>query len=359
MAASIFGFNGVDDTPVSAFLNIRFGNEVVIAGNKATSAEPNSNGGAAWALRDTGIADFDMTALMSSSGSATSARQIFRYVAEDDTPFCVVTAAGDIKIQTQDGSTQPTQYESALSALVSGFNIGDEVKVRLRGVGAVITLWVNDVFVADVNNFTNLTSTIHGIRIAGETSFIDDLSMEDNNPVTDDVANQAPTANAGPNQSIVVNSVVTLDGTGSTDSDGTIASYAWTQDSGPTVTLSDATASQPTFTPTVVGTYVFSLIVTDNGGEPSTNTSTITVNVSAETSTLTLDMTASLGGDAIPDGTYSVDFYNATSKGFISTANVAFSNGTSTSTIGVVSTTSIRFIIETADIIAGNVGATV
>ena len=44
--------------------------------------------------------------------------------------------------------------------------------------------------------------------------------------------NVAPTANAGADQTVDSGGLVNLDGTGSTDSDGTIASYAWTADRG-------------------------------------------------------------------------------------------------------------------------------
>lgn len=92
-------------------------------------------------------------------------------------------------------------------------------------------------------------------------------------------ANVAPTANAGPDQTVTAGSVVTLDGTGSTDSDGTIASYAWTQISGTAVTLSSSTAAQPTFTPATAGVRVFGLTVTDNlGATSSQDTVQITVN---------------------------------------------------------------------------------
>lgn len=92
--------------------------------------------------------------------------------------------------------------------------------------------------------------------------------------------NAAPTANAGTDQTdIEPRTTVTLDGTGSTDSDGTIAAYAWTQTAGTTVTLSSATAAQPTFTAplTLAGeTLTFSLVVTDDDGATS---SADTVNV--------------------------------------------------------------------------------
>jgi hypothetical protein len=91
--------------------------------------------------------------------------------------------------------------------------------------------------------------------------------------------NQVPTANAGPDQNVTVSSTVTLDGSGSSDPDGTIASYAWTQISGTSVTLSSSTAQKPTFTaPATAATLVFGLTVTDNSGATSTQ-DTVTINV--------------------------------------------------------------------------------
>lgn len=94
--------------------------------------------------------------------------------------------------------------------------------------------------------------------------------------------NSRPTAVAGPDQTVDAWSTVTLDATGSTDSDGTITGYAWTQIQGPAVALSDASAPQPTFTaPGIDGgtTVVFSLTVADNAGGSSTNTATTTVTI--------------------------------------------------------------------------------
>src|SRR4051794_2530534 len=66
--------------------------------------------------------------------------------------------------------------------------------------------------------------------------------------------NVVPSANAGADQSVIGGTTVTLDGTGSSDSDGTVALYAWTQTSGPAVTLASATTAQTAFTaPTVAG----------------------------------------------------------------------------------------------------------
>lgn len=94
--------------------------------------------------------------------------------------------------------------------------------------------------------------------------------------------NAAPVANAGNAQTVSSGFGVTLDGTGSTDADGTIASYAWTQTAGAAVTLSSSSAAQPTFTaPTVTTstTLTFSLVVTDDDNAASAaSTVNVTVN---------------------------------------------------------------------------------
>ena len=117
------------------------------------------------------------------------------------------------------------------------------------------------------------------------TNGIEMFSIEDSvNVVVTPALNQAPTANAGPDQTVAsATAPVTLNGTGSFEPDaGQTLTYAWTAPAG--ITLSNATAASPTFTaPTLaVGaanqTLTFSLIVTDNPGLASTaDTVTITV----------------------------------------------------------------------------------
>jgi hypothetical protein len=79
-----------------------------------------------------------------------------------------------------------------------------------------------------------------------------------------------PIPNAGSDQVVTENSVVSLSGLGSIDPDGTIFSYSWTQVSGPAVAISSATASKVTFTAPSVGAggerLSFSLAVKDNEG---------------------------------------------------------------------------------------------
>lgn len=96
--------------------------------------------------------------------------------------------------------------------------------------------------------------------------------------------NVAPVATAGTDASITLPvATVTLDGSGSTDTDGTIASYAWTQASGPvTSAIASATTAKPVVTKlSTAGTYVFKLTVTDNDGATATDQVTITVKPAA------------------------------------------------------------------------------
>ena len=72
----------------------------------------------------------------------------------------------------------------------------------------------------------------------------------------------APSANAGADQSKDTSDTVTLDGSASERA----VSYLWTQTSGTTVTLSDATAEKPTFT-MPSGDVTFSLKVTNFRGD--------------------------------------------------------------------------------------------
>ena len=91
--------------------------------------------------------------------------------------------------------------------------------------------------------------------------------------------NTAPAANSGPDRNISTGSVVTLNGSGSTDADGNALTYAWSFTSAPggsAATLSSATAVNPTFTADKDGAYVLSLVVNDGAVDSSADTVTIT-----------------------------------------------------------------------------------
>jgi len=83
--------------------------------------------------------------------------------------------------------------------------------------------------------------------------------------------NVRPTAIAGPD-SYTKGSSVILDGSKSTDSDGTIKNYTWSQVSGPKAIISNATKARATASLTSDSTYVFKLTVTDNDGASHSDT---------------------------------------------------------------------------------------
>ena len=91
--------------------------------------------------------------------------------------------------------------------------------------------------------------------------------------------NNSPTANAGPDETVPINSLVSLNGSGSSDPDSDSLTYQWTQAAGPAVTLSDPTAANPTFTPTQVDNYTFQLVVND--GTVNSDPDNVTIFASA------------------------------------------------------------------------------
>ena len=90
---------------------------------------------------------------------------------------------------------------------------------------------------------------------------------------------QFPVADTGLDQIIYLpqNSII-IDGSKSQDPDGTIVSYNWIQKSGPTTaTLANAGTSKLTASNLSIGSYNFSLTVTDNDGMTGTDEVVVTV----------------------------------------------------------------------------------
>ena len=97
---------------------------------------------------------------------------------------------------------------------------------------------------------------------------------------TSTVPNRAPTADAGPEQSVEPATGVTLNGTASFDPEGNPLTYAWTQLAGPAVALSDASAATPAFTAPSVDAdtlLVFQLVVNDGALDSSADGTAVIV----------------------------------------------------------------------------------
>lgn len=107
-----------------------------------------------------------------------------------------------------------------------------------------------------------------------------DTSEGDRTEVEVAHVNLPPVADAGPSQEVAERHLVTLDGTGSHDPDEDPITYSWRQLSGPSIALSDNSASQPTFeAPEVVVPEIaeFELVVNDGLADSQPDTVEVTI----------------------------------------------------------------------------------
>ena len=131
--------------------------------------------------------------------------------------------------------------------------------------------------------------------------------------------NLAPVADAGNAQSVPEGATVTLNGNGSSDPEGKVLTYAWTQATGANVVLSGNTTATPTFTApqqlVADAELVFSLTVADTRGLDSTDTVTITVTAAPNNPPIAnagATQTVNEGGRVTLDGNASSDPENQT-----------------------------------------------
>ncbi len=159
-----------------------------------------------------------------------------------------------------------------------------------RPPGSMTTLTnattVNPTFTADV-------AGTYEIRLT-----VSDTKASHTNTVLITTLNTVPIADAGNSAKVLYNSSVTLDGGGSSDTDGNVLSYAWKFLSDPTgnTILNDSTTINPSFAADALGTYLIELIVNDG----YVNSSPATVEI----------VVARLSTSSVPD-TGQNQYYNA------------------------------------------------
>ena len=136
-----------------------------------------------------------------------------------------------------------------------------------------------------ITNPATAATSVTGL-VAGTYQF--ELTVTDNLGATDkdtmqvivtSTPNAAPTANAGPDQVIILpTNSITLSGSGN-DTDGSITAYLWTKIAGPAAgTITNPASASGTVTGLVAGVYRFELRVTDNNGAFGRDTMQVTVN---------------------------------------------------------------------------------
>jgi beta-glucosidase-like glycosyl hydrolase len=173
-----------------------------------------------------------------------------------------------------------------------------------------------------VNDHTGLSGTGRYVRIYGTARGTQwGYSIWELEVYNGSSPNVAPTANAGADKAITLpTNSVTLNGNGS-DTDGTIAGLSWSQVSGPnTANLTNANTANLTTSGLIIGTYVFRLTVTDNGGLTGNDNVTVVVsNTSSGNLALNKVITVSsienegTPGSAAVDGNFTTRWSSAVS----------------------------------------------
>jgi trimeric autotransporter adhesin len=162
--------------------------------------------------------------------------------------------------------------------------------------------------------------------------------------VTITTTNSAPRANAGPDQTVAVGSVVSLNGRTSSDPESAPLNFRWSLISRPggSATLSNANSATPSFTADVPGTYVAQLIVNDGRSDSVPDTVIVDTRKVAPKANAGPNRTAGVDATAVLDGSGSFDadgdpltyFWSFTSRPADSTA--ALTNPTALSPTFVV-----------------------
>ena len=261
------------------------------------------------------------------------------------------------------GGTETT-LTSVLLPVATTYAVGEQLQIRLQTEGSSPTTlraraWEVGTTEPTTWQVTTTDGTAGlqgpgGVRLAtyvsGSTTNVPGVARFDDLVVTTPGAglpdNVAPTAAF---TSATASLQANFDGTGSSDSDGTIASYAWTFGDG-----QNGTGASPSHTYATGGTYDVTLTVTDDGG--ATGSVTHQVTVSAPAGVIAADDfqrtvvggfgAATTGGNWVLGGTASLFNVNNGSGAITMNAAGAGPRASLTSVSATDSDTTVKFSLD-------------
>jgi len=164
-----------------------------------------------------------------------------------------------------------------------------------------VTLWLDGQIISDLFYEAPINPTVYGkyggipleklkkgphtLRVVIDSTNTQNESNETNNEYVKNITvfsagNHAPTANAGPDQTVTAGQTVQLSGQGSDQDAGDTLTYTWTQSKGPAVAITNSTSKNASFVaPSVVATTELEFTLTVSDGQAATpDTMKVTVN---------------------------------------------------------------------------------
>lgn len=267
--------------------------------------------------------------------------------------------------------------DSASSSLAAGtvsITANQWIRIEMYATAGTSGATINAAMYADdsttpldtvTSSTANTATTLSSLRVGKEnysgyaaTYWVDDVAIETAaSGYIGPMVNVPPAVDAGADQNVSASATVNLSATAS-DSDGSIASYAWSFDypSSGTPTLTGGTTATPSFTAGAAGSlYVLRCTVTDNGGSTASDTVEVRVPLTGAFTMLPMNATKTgtwtLAGSATTDGAALADSDDTTyseSPDYSTTAQTAEYRLQPLAPRGT-----LQFVVRTAQTLAG------
>lgn len=193
-------------------------------------------------------------------------------------PFSMLPNRVQFDLSANGGSSVSVGVESDQVEVIDSGNVSFASRsANTVALGSAVTgrIFIGDELIVDVSASGGAKGLL--VHISGIVAPLLGASIGN---ASQDSELSALVAVAGSDQSVLEGTIVTLDSSGSTANTGAIT-YAWSQVSGPSVTISNPTGPQPTFTAPQVATdtaFVFRLTVSNSDTlQESTDNVTVTV----------------------------------------------------------------------------------